>query len=74
LSLHVCVVEFNLSSRLAMNLFDLFEVSRQPRRGKSLFDRARKYIGAVKGPLKPKNTAAQAKALVRGITAAKHSR
>jgi hypothetical protein len=57
-----------------MNLFDLYEVSRQPRRARSFYDRARKYIGAVKGPLKPKNTAAQAKALVRGITAAKHSR
>lgn len=57
-----------------MNLFDLHEVTRKPRRAKSLYERARKYIGAVKGPLKPKNTAAQAKALVRGITAAKHSR
>ena len=26
-----------------MNLFDLYEVSRQRRRGKSLYDRARKY-------------------------------
>jgi len=57
-----------------MNLFDLYEVSRTPRRAKSLYERARKYIGAVKGPLKPKNTAAQAKAFVRGITATKHSR
>ena len=57
-----------------MNLFDLHEVGRQPRKARSLFDRARKYIGAVKGPLRPKNTAAQAKALVRGIAAAKHSR
>jgi hypothetical protein len=55
-----------------MNLFDL--AGRKPRKAKSLFDRARKYIGAVKGPLKPKNTAAQAKTLVRGIAAAKHSR
>lgn len=57
-----------------MNLFDLYEVSRQPRGAKSLFERARKYIGAVKGPLKPKNTAAQAKPLVRGIASSKHSR
>lgn len=57
-----------------MNLFDLDEISRKPRRARSLYDRARKYIGAVRGPLKPKNTAAQAKALVRGIAAAKHSR
>ena len=57
-----------------MNLFDIYEVSRKPRRAKSLYERARKYIGAVNGPLKPKNTAAQAKALVRGLTAAKYSR
>ena len=57
-----------------MNLFDLYEVSRRPRGAKSLYDRARKYIGAVKGPLKPRNTAAKAKALVRGIVAAKHTR
>jgi hypothetical protein len=57
-----------------MNLFDLYEISRKPSRARSLYDRARKYIGAVRGPLKPKNTAAQAKALVRGIAAAKHSR
>jgi hypothetical protein len=57
-----------------MNLFDLYEVSRKPRKARSLYERARKYIGAVKGPLKPKNRAAQAKNLVRGITAAKHSR
>jgi hypothetical protein len=57
-----------------MNLSDLREISRRPRRAKTLLERARKYIGAVKGPLKPKNTAAQAKLLVRGIAAAKHSR
>lgn len=57
-----------------MNLFDLYEISRKPRRARTPYDRARKYIGAVRGPLKPKNTAAQAKALVRGIAAAKHSR
>ncbi|MBI3372245.1 MAG: hypothetical protein HY017_10880 [Betaproteobacteria bacterium] len=57
-----------------MNLFDIYEVSRKPRRAKSIYERARKYIGAVNGPLEPKNTAAQAKALVRGLTAAKHSR
>jgi hypothetical protein len=57
-----------------MNLFDLDEVSRQSRRAKSLYDRARKYIGAVKGPIKPRNTAAKAKALVRGIATAKHPR
>jgi hypothetical protein len=57
-----------------MNLFDLYEVSRQPRRPESLYDRARKYIGAVRKPLKPLNTAAKAKARVRGIIAAKHTR
>lgn len=57
-----------------MNLFDLYEISRKPCRARSLYDRARNYIGAVRGPLKPKNTAAQAKALVRGIAAVKHSR
>lgn len=57
-----------------MNLFDLYDVGRRPHKGKSLFDRARRYIGAVKAPLRPKNTAAQAKALVRGIAAAKRSR
>ncbi len=57
-----------------MNLSDLHEISRQPRKAKSLFQRARKYIGAVKGPLKPKNTAARAKALVHGLVAAKRSR
>jgi predicted RNase H-like nuclease (RuvC/YqgF family) len=57
-----------------MNLSDLQQVSRKPRRAKSLLERARKYIGAVKGPLKPGNTAAQAKALVRGIATAKHTR
>jgi len=39
-----------------MNLFDLYEVSRRPGGAKSLYDRARKYIGAVKTPLKPRNT------------------
>ena len=57
-----------------MNLFDLNEARRQRTKRKSLYDRARKYIGAVKTPLKPRNTAARAKALVRGIVAAKHSR
>ncbi len=57
-----------------MNLSDLYEISRKPRKAKSLLARARKYIGAVKGPLKPKNTGAQAKALVRGIIAAKRPR
>lgn len=57
-----------------MSLFDLYEISRKPRKTRSLYDRARKYIGAVRGPLEPKNTAAQAKALVRGIAAEKHSR
>ena len=57
-----------------MNLSDLQQVSRKPRRAKSLLERARKYLGAVKAPLKPRNTAAQAKALVRGIAAAKHTR
>jgi hypothetical protein len=44
------------------------------RGAKSLYDRARKYIGAVKKPLKPHHMAARAKALVRGIIAAKHPR
>ena len=57
-----------------MNLSDLYEISRKPRKAKSLLARARKYIGVVKGPLKPKNTGAQAKALVRGIIAAKRPR
>lgn len=57
-----------------MNLFELYEVGRKPRRAKSLYERARKYVGAVKGPLEPRNTAAQAKALPPGIVAAKHSR
>lgn len=47
---------------------------RRPRRAKTLLERARKYIGSVKGPLKPRNVAAQAKALVGGILAEKHSR
>jgi len=45
-----------------------------PRRPKSFYARARKYIGAVKGPLKRRNTAATAKALVRGILTAKRPR
>lgn len=57
-----------------MNLSDLYDITRKPRKAKSLYERARKYIGAVKGPLRVKNTGAQAKALVRGIVAAKHSR
>lgn len=57
-----------------MNLSDLYEITRKPRKARTLYQRARKYIGAVKGPLKVKNTGAQAKALVRGIVAAKHSR
>lgn len=57
-----------------MNLSDLYEISHQPRRARSLFDRARKYIGAVKAPLKQKHTAAKAKVLARGIAAAKHTR
>jgi hypothetical protein len=58
----------------AMNLSDIRAVTRRPRRAKTLLERARKYIGAVKGPLKQRHTAAHAKALVRGIVAAKHSR
>ena len=57
-----------------MNLSDLQQISRKPRRARSLLQRARKYIGAVKAPLKPRNTAARAKALVRAIAAAKHPR
>lgn len=57
-----------------MNLSYIRAITRRPRKAKSLYERARKYIGAVKTPLKPRNTAAQAKALVRGYVAAKHSR
>ena len=57
-----------------MNLSELRQFSRKPRRANSLLERARKYIGAVKSPLKPGNSGAQAKALVRGIAAAKHAR
>ncbi len=57
-----------------MNLSDLQQVSRKPRKARSLLERARKYIGAVKAPLKPRNAAARAKALVRAIAAAKHTR
>jgi hypothetical protein len=35
------------------------DLSRRSGKAKTLFVRARKYIGAVKGPLKPKNTGAQ---------------
>ena len=47
-----------------MNLSDIRAISRRPRSAKTLLERARKYIGSVKGPLKPRNAAAQAKALV----------
>jgi hypothetical protein len=57
-----------------MNPSDLQETLRRPGKRKSFYDRARKYIGAVKTPLKPRNAAAHAKSLVRGIVAAKHSR
>lgn len=57
-----------------MNLSDLSELRRQARKRKTLLERARKYIGVVKGPLRPRNTGAQAKALVRGIAAAKRPR
>jgi len=57
-----------------MNLSDMRAISRRPRKAKTLLQRARKYIGSVKGPLKPRNVAAQAKTLVRGILAEKHSR
>jgi hypothetical protein len=57
-----------------MNLSDIRAITRRPRRAKTLLERARKYIGSVKGPLKPRDVAAQAKALVRGIIAEKHSR
>ena len=57
-----------------MNPSDLQRVTGRPRKAKSLLQRARKYIGAIDGPLKSKNTAAQAKALVRGLAAAKHTR
>ena len=59
---------------MPMNHSDLREISLRSRGKKTLLDRARKYIGSVKGPLKSRNVAAQAKALVLGIIAAKHSR
>ncbi len=57
-----------------MNLSNIRAITRRLRRAKTLLERARKYIGSVKGPLKPRKVAAQAKALVRGIVAEKHSR
>ena len=57
-----------------MNLSEIRAITRRPRRTKTLLERARKYIGAVKGPLKPRKIAARAKALFRGTIAAKHSR
>ena len=57
-----------------MSLSDLSQARRKPCKARSLLERARKYIGAVKAPLKPGNTAARAKALVRGIAAAKPTR
>lgn len=57
-----------------MNLSDIRAISRRPRKAKTLLERARKYVGSVKGPLKPRNVAARAKGLVRGIIAEKHSR
>jgi hypothetical protein len=57
-----------------MDLFDLPKARRQRREGKTLYERAHKYIGAVKTPPKPKNTAARAKTLARGIATAKHPR
>ena len=47
-----------------MILSDIRAITRRPRRARTLLERARKYIGSVKGPLKPRNVAAQAKALV----------
>jgi hypothetical protein len=32
-----------------MNLSDLYEISRKPRKAKSLFDHVREYIGRSKG-------------------------
>lgn len=57
-----------------MRLSTLQQMDRKHRKAKTLLRRARKYIGAVKGPLKPRNVAAQAKSLVREIVVAKHSR
>ncbi len=57
-----------------MNLSGIRAITRRPRRPRTLLERARKYIGSVKGPLKPRNVAARAKVLVRGIIAKKHSR
>ncbi len=41
-----------------MNLSDIGAITRRPRRAKTLLERARKYIGSVTGPLKPRNVAA----------------
>ena len=59
---------------LPINLFDIRAIARRPRGKRTLFERARKYIGSVKGPLDPRKVAAKAKALVCGIIAEKHSR
>lgn len=69
-----CRVEKSARESTDMSLSDLKQIDRKPRRAKSLLERARKYIGAIKTPLKPRNTAAQAKTLVRGIAAAKQTR
>ena len=44
------------------------------RKTTSLFSRARKYIGAITSPLRPRDTGRSAKATVRRIIAAKHRR
>lgn len=61
----------NLFAELSDGMAALAEVRQDERAlrkhaAKSLFDRARKHIGAVKGRLKPRNTSAQAKTLVSG--------
>jgi len=57
-----------------MNLSDIRAITCRLRGAKTLLERARKYIGSVKGPLKPRKVAAQAKVLVRGIVAERQSR
>lgn len=47
---------------------------RKPADRKTLLERAKKYVGAIKGPLKPRSIAAQAKSLIRAIALSKHAR
>jgi hypothetical protein len=57
-----------------MKVSTLQQMGRKHRKAKTLLQRARRYIGVIKGPLKPKKVAARAKSLVREIVIAKHSR